>query len=128
MAMLSGRRSLGFKPQNRSLSQFRAFTCFVLADCVVGLIEIEFLLLTIISVTSENSSGIAIANGVDGNACQEGSHWSPDLRFGCRASYVHSLALYSPIASLALLKSLSVVHNICNFRELVDVKSWLGFF
>ena len=62
---------LKFKPQNRLLSQFRASTCFVLADCVVGLIEIEFLLLTIISVTSENSSGIAIANGVDGNAVRK---------------------------------------------------------
>ena len=72
-----------FKPQNRSLSQLRAFTCFVLADCVVGLIEIEFLLLTIISVTRHHkpsgrldhwgdlSSGIAIANGVDGNAVRE---------------------------------------------------------
>ena len=67
MAMLSGRKSLEFKPQNRLLSQFRAFTCFVLTDCVVGLVEIEFLLLAIISVTSENSSGIAIASGVDGN-------------------------------------------------------------
>ena len=48
-------------------SQFRAFTCFVLTDCVVGLVEIDFLLLAIIYVTSENSSGIAIASGVDGN-------------------------------------------------------------
>ena len=47
MAMLSGRKSLVFKPRNRSLSQFRAFTCFVLADRVIGLVEIEFLLLAI---------------------------------------------------------------------------------
>ena len=53
------------------VSQFRAFTCFVLADCAAGLIEIEFLLLTIIYVTSENSSGIAIANGVDGNVVRK---------------------------------------------------------
>ena len=55
----------------------------VLADCVVGLIEIEFLLLTIISVTRHRkpsgrldlwgdlSSGLAIANGVDGNAVRK---------------------------------------------------------
>ena len=55
----------------------------VLADCVVGLIEIEFLRLTIISVTRHHkpsgrldhwgdlSSGIAIANGVDGNAVRK---------------------------------------------------------
>ena len=71
MAMLSGRRSLGFKPEIRSLSQFCALTCFVLTDCVVGFIEVEFLLLTLISVTSENSSGITIANGVDGNSVRK---------------------------------------------------------
>ena len=43
------------RPQIRLSSQLRAFTCFVLADCVVGLVEINFLLLAIISVTSENS-------------------------------------------------------------------------
>ena len=42
---------------------------------IVGLVEIRFLLSPIIFVASENSSGITIANGVDGN-CQEGSHWS----------------------------------------------------
>ena len=71
MAMLSGRKSLEFQPRIRSSSQFRAFTCFVLADCVAGLVEIRFLLLTIISVTSENSSGLAIASGVDGNAVRK---------------------------------------------------------
>ena len=71
MAMLSGRKSLEFKPQVRLSSQFRAFTCFVLTDCVAGLVEIRFPLLTIISVTSENSSGIAIASGVDGNAVRK---------------------------------------------------------
>ena len=60
MAILSGRKSLEFKPRIRSLSQFRAFTCFVLTDYVIGLVEIEFLLLTIISITSEDLSGIAI--------------------------------------------------------------------
>ena len=60
-----------FKPQNRLLSRFRAFACFVLTDCVVGFIEVEFLLLTLISVISENSSGIAIANGVDGNSVRK---------------------------------------------------------
>ena len=74
--MLSGGKSLKFKPKIRSLSQFCALTCFVLTDYVVGLVEIEFPLSAIISVTSENSSGIATVNGVDGNACQEGSHWS----------------------------------------------------
>ena len=62
---------LGFKPENRLLSQFHAFSCFALADCVVGLTEIELLLLTVISVISEDSSGIAIANGVDGNAVRK---------------------------------------------------------
>ena len=71
MAMLSGRKSLGFKPKIRSLSQFCALTCSVLTDCIVGLVEIEFLLLAIISVTSENSSGITIASGVDGNAVRK---------------------------------------------------------
>ena len=61
-----------FKPKIRSLSQFRALTCLVLTDYVVGLVEIGFPLLAIISVTSENSSGIAIANGVDGNAVRKG--------------------------------------------------------
>ena len=69
--MLSGRRSLEFKPQNRLLSRFRAFACFVLTDCVVGFIEVEFILLTLISVISENSSGITIANGVDGNSVRK---------------------------------------------------------
>ena len=71
MAILSGRKSLEFKPRIRSLSQFRALTCFVLTDYVIGLVEIEFLLLAILSVASENSSGIAIANGVDGNGVRE---------------------------------------------------------
>ncbi len=71
MAMLSGRKSLEFKPKIRSLSQFCAFTCFVLTDYVVELVEIEFLLLAIMSVASENASGIAIANGVDGNAVRK---------------------------------------------------------
>ncbi len=71
MAMSSGRKSLKFKPRNRLLSQFRAFTCFVLADYVVDLVGIEFLLLTIMSAASANSSGIAIANGVDGNAVRK---------------------------------------------------------
>ena len=44
------------------------FTCFVLTDCVVGLVEIEFLLPPVTSVASENSSGIAIEDGVGGNA------------------------------------------------------------
>ena len=47
------------------------FTCFVLTDCVVGLVEIEFLLPPITSVASENSSGIAIEDGVDGNAVRK---------------------------------------------------------
>ena len=71
MAMLSGRKSLEFKPQVRLSSKFCAFTCFVLTDCVAGLVEIRFPLLTIISVTSENSSGIAIASGVDGNVVRK---------------------------------------------------------
>ena len=71
MAMHSGRRSLEFKPQNWLLSWFRAFACSVLTDCVVGFIEVEFLLLTVISVTSENSSGITIASGVDGNSVRK---------------------------------------------------------
>ena len=71
MAMMSGRNPLGFKSQVRLSSQFRAFTCFVLTDCVAGLVEIRFLLLTIISVTSENSSGLAIASGVDGNTVRK---------------------------------------------------------
>ena len=37
----------------------------------MGLVEIKFLLLAIISVTSENASGIAIAIGVDGNAVRK---------------------------------------------------------
>jgi hypothetical protein len=69
--MLSGGKSLKFKPKIRSLSQFCALTCFVLTDYVVGLVEIEFPLSAIISVTSENSSGIAIVNGVDGNAVRK---------------------------------------------------------
>ena len=69
--MLSGGKSLKFKPKIRSLSQFCALTCFVLTDCVVGLVEIEFLLPPIMSVASENSSGIAIADGVDGNAVRK---------------------------------------------------------
>ena len=69
--MLSRRKSLGFKPQNRLLSQFRAVTCFILADYVVDLVGIEFPLLTIMSAASANSSGIAIANGVDGNAVRK---------------------------------------------------------
>ena len=56
------------QPRNRLLSQFRAVTCFILADYVVDLVGIEFPLLTIMSAASANSSGIAIANGVDGNA------------------------------------------------------------
>ena len=71
MVLLTGRKSLEFKPSIRLSSQFRAFTCFVLTDCVVGLVEIEFLLPPIMSVASENSSGIAIANGVDGNAVRK---------------------------------------------------------
>ena len=47
------------------------FTYFVLTDCVVGLVEIEFLLPPITSVASENSSGIAIEDGVDGNAVRK---------------------------------------------------------
>ena len=69
--MLSGRKSLEFKPQVRLSSKFCAFTCFVLPDCVAGLVEIRFPLLTIISVTSENSSGIAIASGVDGTVVRK---------------------------------------------------------
>ena len=42
-----------------------------LADCVVDLVGIEFPLLTIMSAASANSSGIAIANGVDGNAVRK---------------------------------------------------------
>ena len=38
---------------------------------IVGLVEIRFLLSPIIFVASENSSGIAIANGVDGNAVRK---------------------------------------------------------
>ena len=57
-----------FKPKIRSLSQFCALTCFVLADHVVGLVVIEFPLLAIMSVASENSSGIAVTDCVDGNA------------------------------------------------------------
>ncbi len=36
-----------------------------------GLVEIEFLLPPIMSVASESSSGIAIADGVDGNAVRK---------------------------------------------------------
>ena len=54
--MLSGRKALESRSQIRLSSQLRAFTCFVLADCVVGLVGINFLLSSIISVTSENSS------------------------------------------------------------------------
>jgi hypothetical protein len=68
---VSGRKSLKFKPRNRLLSQFCAFTCFVFADYVVEIVGIEFLLLTIMSAASANSSGIAIANGVDGNAVRK---------------------------------------------------------
>ena len=32
-----------------------------ITDCVVGFIEVEFLLLTVISVISENSSGVTVA-------------------------------------------------------------------
>ena len=60
-----------FKPKIRSLSQFCALTCFVLTDYVVGLVEIEFPLSAIISVTSENSPGVAIVNSVDGNAVRK---------------------------------------------------------
>ena len=42
------------------MSQFRALDCFVLADYVVGLVEIEFLLLAITSVASENLLGVAL--------------------------------------------------------------------
>ena len=77
MALLSGRKSSELQPRIRSSSQFRAFTCFVLTDCVAGLVEIRFLLLTIISVTSENSSGIAIASGVDGNVVRKGVIGAP---------------------------------------------------
>ena len=59
--MHSGRRSLEFKLQNWLLSWCRAFACSVLTDCVVGFIEVEFLLSTVISVISENSSGVTIA-------------------------------------------------------------------
>ena len=69
--MSSGRKSLKFKPRSRLLSQFCAFTCFVFADYVVEIVGIEFLLLTIMSAASANSSGIAIANGVDGNAVRK---------------------------------------------------------
>ena len=69
--MLSGRKSLKFVPRNRLLSQFCAFTCFAVADYVVEIVGIEILLLTIMSAASANSSGMAIANGVDGNAVRK---------------------------------------------------------
>ena len=63
-----GKESLKFKPRNRLLSQFCAFTCFVFADYAVEIVGIEFFLLTIMLAASANSSGMAIANSVDGNA------------------------------------------------------------
>ena len=59
------------QPRNRLSSQFCAVTCFILADYVVVLVGIEFPLLTIMSAASADSSGIAIANGVDGNAVRK---------------------------------------------------------
>ena len=53
------------------LSQFCAFTCFAVVDYVVEIVGIEILLLTIMSAASANSSGMAIANGVDGNAVRK---------------------------------------------------------
>ena len=112
----------------RSLSQFRAFTCFVLADCAAGLIEIDFLLLTIIYVTSESSSGVAIANGVDGNAVRKEG-------VGVQAAD----SVVEPVTCIHLLCTRRlrrwpcrnqfppIVHNICNFRELVfDVSACLS--
>ena len=62
---------IAVQPRNRLLSQFRAVTCFILADYVVDLVGIEFPLLTIMSAASANSSGIAFANSVDGNAVRK---------------------------------------------------------
>jgi hypothetical protein len=45
---------IGVQASGSVSSKFCAFTCLVLADCVAGLVEIRFPLLTIISVTSEN--------------------------------------------------------------------------
>ena len=112
----------------------------VLTDRVIGLVEMEFLLLTIISVTRHHkpsgrldhwgdlSSGIAIANGVDGNAVRKEG-------IGVQASD----SVVEPVTCIHLLCTRRlrrwpcwnqfppVVHNICNFRELVfDVSARLS--
>ena len=116
--MLSGGKSLKFKPKIRSLSQFCALTCFVLTDCIVGLVEIEFLLLAIISVTSENSSGITIASGVDGNAVRKEV-------IGVQASgsvveqvlCIHLLCTHRLRRWTCWNQIPPVDHNICNIRN-----------
>ena len=101
MAMLSGRKSLGFKPEIRSLSQFCALTCFVLTDCIVGLVETEFLLLAIISVTSENLSGITIASDVDGNAVRRKSlEFKPQVRLSSKFCAFTCFVLTDCVAGL----------------------------
>ena len=78
--MLSGRKSLVSKPRDRSLSQFRAFTCFVLTDRVVGLVEIEFLLVSFQHPISALASSPLHFFSID--VSPSGTYWATTLQLG----------------------------------------------
>ena len=107
MALLSGRKSSELQPRIRSSSQFCAFTRFVLTDYVIGLVEIEFLLLTIISVTSEDSSGIAV-QWCRWQCYQAGGHVLTD----CVVGVVEIGFLLSPMIVCSIREF--VRHGHCN--------------